>query len=130
MARAETAGSVGARYLPFGRLYPAARKSVSGHARLIARPAYQKLLAAEPLLKRLIPVLIVIFLSIVGLARFVELYQLKLDREHEARDMITMIASVLSAELDAAPSQQALSKMDLLNTLADALPPGATSDGR
>jgi two-component system cell cycle sensor histidine kinase PleC len=130
MARAETAGSAGARYLPFGRLYPAARKSVSGHARLIARPAYQKLLAAEPLLKRLIPVLIVIFLSIVGLARFVELYQLKLDREHEARDMITMIASVLTAELNAAPSHQALSKMDLLNTLADVLPPGATSDGR
>ena len=48
--------------------------AVSGHARLLARPAYQRLLAAEPLLRRLIPVLIVIFLLIVGLARFVELY--------------------------------------------------------
>ncbi len=130
MARVETAQPSGARYLPFARFYPASRPAVSGHARLIARPAYQKLLAAEPLLKRLIPILIIIFLSIVGLARFVELYQLKLDREHEARDMITMIASVLTATLDATPSHQPLSRMDLLNTLADALPPGATSDGR
>ena len=51
MARAEAAGPSGASDLPFGRLCPAARQSVSGHARLIAQPAYQKLLAAEPLLQ-------------------------------------------------------------------------------
>jgi two-component system cell cycle sensor histidine kinase PleC len=45
--------------------------------------------------------------------------------------MITMIASVLASTLD---RQQAadkpLGRSSLLNTLADALPPGATSDGR
>jgi len=45
--------------------------------------------------------------------------------------MITMIASVLASTLD---RQQAtdkpLARSNLLNTLADALPPGATSDGR
>jgi two-component system cell cycle sensor histidine kinase PleC len=46
------------------------RAGISGHASLLAHPAYQKLLAAEPLLRRAIPVLIVIFLAIVGLARF------------------------------------------------------------
>ena len=131
MARAQTASPSGARFLPFAKHFAAARPAISGHARLLARPAYQKLVAAEPLLRRLIPILIVIFLFIVGLARFVELYQLKLDREHEARDMITMIASVLASTLD---RQQAadkpLARYSLLNTLADALPPGATSDGR
>ncbi len=131
MARAEAAGPSVARYLPFARHFAAAKPTISGHARLLARPAYQKLVAAEPFLRRLIPILIVIFLFIVGLARFVELYQLKLDREREARDMITMIASVLSSTLDRVSANgSSRSRADLLNTLADALPPGATSDGR
>jgi two-component system cell cycle sensor histidine kinase PleC len=132
MARAEAASPSGARYLPFFRLFSAARPNISGHARLLARPAYQKLVAAEPFLRRLIPILIVIFLFIVGLARFVELYQLKIDREHEARDMITMIASVLTATIEqrSAAGTSSLSRSQLLNTLADALPPGATGDGR
>ena len=132
MARAEAASSSSARYLPFAKVLRAAQPAISGHARLLARPAYKKLLAAEPVLRRLIPILIIIFLSIVGLARFVELYQLKVDREHDARDMITMIASVLASTLDGAPAagSASLSRHALLNTLADALPPGATSDGR
>src|SRR6516225_8238473 len=73
--------------LPYGFRLPR-RATISGHARLLARPAYQKLLAAEPLLRRLIPVLILIFLVIVGLARFVELYQLKFEREYEARESL------------------------------------------
>jgi two-component system, cell cycle sensor histidine kinase PleC len=132
MARAATASPSGAKYLPFLRAFREARPGIPGHARLLARPAYEKLLAAEPFLRRLIPILIIIFLSIVGLARFVELYQLKLDREREARDMITMIASVLTSTLDA-PSiveAAALPRNTVLNTLADALPPGATGDGR
>lgn len=132
MARASTASPSGAKYLPFSEAFRTARPAVSGHARILARPAYQQLLAAEPFLRRLIPVLIVIFLSIVGLARFVELYQLKLDREREARDMITMIASVLTSKLGAQSPAGSLLLPDnaLLNTLADALPPGATADGR
>ena len=85
MMRAEAAEPTAAkRLLPFGLRFPR-RATISGHAKLLARPAYQKLLAAEPLLRRLIPVLIVIFLVIVGLARFVELYQLRTEREYRAR---------------------------------------------
>lgn len=132
MARTQTASPSDAGFQPFSKVFRAARPAISGHARLLARPAYRKLLAAEPFLRRLIPVLIIIFLSIVGLARFVELYQLKLDRERDARDMITMIASVLANTLDEAPAAGAapLSRNALLNALADALPPGATGHGR
>jgi two-component system, cell cycle sensor histidine kinase PleC len=132
MARAAAASPSGARYLPFSKAFRAARPAISGHARLLARPAYQKLLAAEPFLRRLIPILIIIFLSIVGLARFVELYQVKLDREREARDMITMIASVLASTLDKPEIVETtlLPRHTLLNTLADSLPPSATGDGR
>jgi two-component system cell cycle sensor histidine kinase PleC len=48
---------------------------------MLARPAYHQLLAAEPYLRRLIPILIAIFLVIVGLARFVELYELRGERD-------------------------------------------------
>jgi len=71
MARAEAASPPAGSRLPDAANAGARRGSVSGHARLLAGPAYQKLLAAEPLLRRLIPVLIAIFLIIVGFARFV-----------------------------------------------------------
>lgn len=86
MARTEAVEpSVAKRTLLSGFRLPR-KAAVSGHARLLARPAYQRLLAAEPLLRRLIPVLIVIFLLIVGLARFVELYQLRAERDFDARE--------------------------------------------
>ena len=66
----------------------------------LARPAYQKLLAAEPFLRRLIPIFIVIFLMIVGAARFVQLYQHKTERDYDARETIGLIATALSAALD------------------------------
>ena len=132
MAGAEAARPPSAKYWPFSRLFSAARPAISGHARLLARPAYRRLVAAEPRLRRLIPILIIVFLSIVGIARFVDLYDLKHDRERDARDMITMIASVLASALDNAPTadEAPLSQNTLLNTIADALPLGATGNGR
>ena len=86
--------------------------------------------AAEPLLRRLIPDLIVIFLLIVGLARFVELYQLRAERDYDARETMGLIASVLTGALRDAAEAENPSPVAFLNTLADALPPGATGDGR
>ena len=100
MARAEAAEPVCREAFALVRDQAPARAAISGHARLLARPAYQRLLAAEPLLRRLIPILIVIFLVIVGLARFVELYQLKTEREYDARETMGMIATVLAGALD------------------------------
>jgi two-component system cell cycle sensor histidine kinase PleC len=106
------------------------RSGVPGHARLLAHPAYQKLVAAEPFLRRLIPVLILIFLVIVGSARFLELYQLKGEREEGARETIGMVASVVSASFAGIDPNKALWRNEVLNRLADVLPPGALADGR
>ncbi|MGN6549893.1 MAG: ATP-binding protein [Pararhizobium sp.] len=46
---------------------------MAGHAKLFAKPAYHHLLKAEPFLKRSIPILIVAFLVIVAVARFISL---------------------------------------------------------
>jgi two-component system, cell cycle sensor histidine kinase PleC len=95
MARAEAAESVCARICRCPG-FKAAAAGVSGHAGS-RPPAYQKLLAAEPFLRRLIPVLIVIFLvdRRAGPLRRA-LPDEECEREHDAREMITMIASVLA----------------------------------
>jgi two-component system cell cycle sensor histidine kinase PleC len=131
MARAEAAKPPAARQLSFSGFRFPRRAAISGHARLIAEPAYQRLVAAEPLLRKLIPILIVIFLTIVGAARFVELYQLKVEREYDARESLGMIASVISTAIEKSAVAITTEKRDeILNLLADAPPPGATGDGR
>ncbi len=132
MARAETGEPSVARYLPFSGISFPRSASISGHAKLLAEPAYQKLVAAEPVLRRLIPILIVIFLMIVALARVVELRQLKMEREGQAQEAIAMIATALSSALDKvhAPSTDTLPANRIADVVSRALPPGATADGR
>ena len=48
------------------------QSDLAGHAKLFAKPAYSRLIKAEPFLKRSIPVLIVAFLIVVAAARFAE----------------------------------------------------------
>ncbi len=128
MARAEAALSPAVKHYPKSVGGGPRRPGITGHARLLAGPAYRKLVAAEPFLRRLIPILIAIFLLIVGLARFVELYELRIDREADAQKSIAMIVRILSDAY--AKSAGELSRTDALNTLSDALPAGATRDGR
>ena len=132
MAEAEAAAPPVAKRLSFSWLSLPRRAIVSGHATLLAQPAYQRLLAAEPLLRRLIPILIAIFLIMVGLARVVELSQLKAEREYEARETIGMMATVLSSAIDKAHTDPttAPTRDELADALAKALPPGATGSGR
>ncbi|MEX0853574.1 MAG: ATP-binding protein [Bauldia sp.] len=130
MARADAARPSIARRLLFSGVGRLSGPGISGHARLLAGPAYRKLVAAEPVLRRLIPILIFIFLAIVGLARFVELYQQKVQREEDARRTIGMVASLVSAAFTDAGGGRVLARADALNLLADILPPGATANGR
>ena len=130
MARAESAGPSVAKHLPFSGAASARKARIAGHATLLAHPAYQKLLAAEPMLRRLIPVLIAIFLIIVGLARFVELYQQRVDREQNAHDTVGMVTAVVASAFVRTGADHLTTRADVLNVLADALPPNATGDGR
>ena len=71
------------------------RDSVAGNARIIAAPAYRRLLGIEPLLKRSIPVLIVIFLIVVASVRFLSLMALRDDVERDAKAMLGLAAGEL-----------------------------------
>jgi two-component system cell cycle sensor histidine kinase PleC len=130
MARAEMASPSIAKRFGFGAPGQTTGPGLTGHARLLAHPAYQKLLTAEPLLRRLIPILILVFLTIVGAVRFVDLYQLRGEREAEARNTISLIASVVSTALTREGSATNMSGAEIQNALADALPLQATQRGR
>ena len=130
MAGAGTAGPSMAKHWPFSGAKRKGDSITPGHARLLVHPAYQKLVAAEPYLRRAIPVMIVVFLTIVGLARFVELYGERADREASARDSVAMITAILSDALAQLPAEAAASRLKVENALADALPASATADSR
>ena len=61
MARAESASA------------SAHSDSIKGLAQAVARPAYRRLLTAEPFLRRAVPVLIIAFLFTLGIAAVVVL---------------------------------------------------------
>ncbi len=85
----------------FARKQAGKRKSegLIGPARLLAEPAYQKLLAAEPLLRRAIPALTIIFLIVVAVARFLSLLETRDALQAQAENNVSLTAAILEAKL-------------------------------
>lgn len=76
------------------------RGGPAGNTRLIAQPAYQRLLAAEPFLRRLIPVLIILFLIIVAAVRCVSLMNWHDDIDRSAKAVLTLAAGQMASTVD------------------------------
>ncbi|MER8375388.1 ATP-binding protein [Mesorhizobium sp. M1406] len=89
---------------------------LAGNTRLIAEPAYRRLLAAEPLLRRSIPVLIITFLIVIAALRVLSLMNERDDVERNAKAILTLaagqLASSLATTLDTVPG----AIQDLLET--------------
>jgi two-component system cell cycle sensor histidine kinase PleC len=106
---------------------------LKGHAGLLVRPSYLRLLQAEPLFRRSIPVLISLFLLLGGAFHVSNLIDQRTDTYRAASDMVALLAEALDADLSAHPS---LDKAEggysglMRAALRDSLPPSATSDGR
>ena len=69
--------------------------NLAGNAGVLAEPAYRRLLAAEPFLRRSIPILIVIFLLVVAVARIMSLMAWRDDVEHNAKAVLGLAAGEL-----------------------------------
>lgn len=113
MARANAA-SVGAR-----------DQAIRGLARSIARPAYQRLLDAEPVLRRIVPALIVTFLVVIGAGAVVQVHSHRLTVLDNAKDDLSLLALATAESL-----AQRASNTPIAAALADSLPPRATESGR
>src|SRR6187401_2150262 len=88
MARAEAAGA------------SARSDSIKGLAQSIAKPAYRRLLTAEPALRRAVPALIVAFLMTIAIGAFVQVVEHRRTALADAANDIDTIAEVLSERLD------------------------------
>ncbi|BAF89120.1 MULTISPECIES: PAS domain-containing sensor histidine kinase [Azorhizobium] len=115
MARANAA-SVGAR-----------GDAIGGLARSVARPAYQRLLEAEPFLRRIVPALIITFLVVLGIGALVQVHTHRQSVLDNAKDDLALQALATAEGLNHRLNGS------LANTgsaLLAALPPRATSGGR
>ncbi len=109
----------------------ASTDSIKGLAQSIAKPAYRRLLVAEPALRRAVPVLIIAFLLTMAVGAGVQVN----DHRHQAIATVVTeldaIADLLNTRLDQAATT---SKNDVLRGAQDllirSLPPHARNGGR
>ncbi len=78
-------------------------RGFSGHARFFAQPAYERLISAEPFLKKSIPVLIIAFLAVVAIARFMNMVDDYQAKETSLRQVTGLTLSATLASLAADP---------------------------
>ncbi len=103
-----------------------ARDNVAGNARVIAAPAYRRLVAAEPLLKRSIPVLILIFLVVVASVRFLSLMTMRDEVESDAKAMLGLAAGELANALTVVETSRHDIKAEAQRLIQKTIPAGAT----
>jgi two-component system cell cycle sensor histidine kinase PleC len=95
MAKADAWGAPGG--MVFEQQMAARRHcGLMGNTRLIANPAYQKLVAAEPVLRRLIPTMIVIFLIAVAALRVLSLLNWHDEIERNTKALLALSAGELA----------------------------------
>jgi two-component system, cell cycle sensor histidine kinase PleC len=99
-----------ARRAPAGKLFAQKRRhaklqgeSLTGPARMLAEPAYQRLLAAEPFLRCTIPILTIIFLIIVACVRFVILMNQKDELIDQARSNVALASALVEMRSRSVP---------------------------
>jgi two-component system cell cycle sensor histidine kinase PleC len=84
MARAESASA------------SAHSDSIKGLAQAVARPAYRRLLTAEPFLRRAVPVLIVAFLVTLGIAAVVDIRERLRQALYKSADELALTLTVMA----------------------------------
>ena len=112
MAKADAHGAAAAGKLaPKKRKMAIGKQSIAGPARLLAEPAYQKFLAAEPVLRRAIPVMTIIFLMIVASVRFISLSEQKDELFLQAKSDVSLVADLLQAKTEVTADKSLLPEL-------------------
>src|SRR5450432_1084330 len=74
--------------------------SIKGLAQSIAKPAYHRLLVAEPALRRAVPTLIIAFLITICLGAFVQVLDQNRQKRASIKRDLAALADVLAERLD------------------------------
>lgn len=89
---------------------------LAGNTRLIAEPAYRRLLAAEPLLRRSIPALIIIFLIVIAALRVLSLMNERDEVERDVKAVLGLAAGQMANAISADPNAASNGAIDLLES--------------
>src|ERR1051326_8514185 len=103
--------------------------SIKGLAQSIAKPAYRRLLTAEPALRRAVPALIVAFLVTVGIGAVIQVNDRHRQALIAALEDIDAVADVALDQLERADRRGELTERTL-SELARAIPAKADAAGR
>src|SRR5215470_7962727 len=107
--------------------------SIKGLAQSIAKPAYHRLLVAEPALRRAVPTLIIAFLITICLGAFVQVLDQGRQKRAAAKRDLAALADVLAERVDRLTSIriERLNNIERLQArLADMLPSWGIAAGR
>jgi two-component system cell cycle sensor histidine kinase PleC len=107
--------------------------SIKGLAQSIAKPAYHRLLVAEPALRRAVPTLIIAFLITICLGAFVQVLDQSRQKRAATKRDLAGLADVLAERLDrlASSRQERLTHLERLPfLLPDLIPPWGVAAGR
>ncbi|WP_425532004.1 PAS domain-containing sensor histidine kinase [Ancylobacter koreensis] len=101
-------------------------QAMRGLARSVARPAYQRLVDAEPFMRKAVPALIIAFIASVAIAAVVQIRAYRADAIANAKDELALFAAAIASETGRhAPGTTAPDAL-----LRDSLPPRAAEAGR
>ncbi len=103
-------------------------RAVRGLARSLSRPAYQRLLEAEPLLRRAVPILIVLFLLVVMTAASLQILNTRQQAASDAQETLSLITGMAADTLARHPAK--LLGTETGDILRKSLPPQALVRGR
>jgi two-component system cell cycle sensor histidine kinase PleC len=107
--------------------------SIKGLAQSIAKPAYTRLLTAEPTLRRAVPTLIIAFLITICLGAFVQVLDQTRQKRAAAERDLTALADYLAERIDRFASVRAerLTRIERMQSLlADLIPAWGNLAGR
>lgn len=105
---------------------------VAGYARQLSHPAYENLLKSETFLRRLVPALIVLFLAIAGLARWMSLQSQAEVIRLQTNTEMHFIAELIEQRLLALPQgeNKTYNSSQLQNFMSDTIPAKYRANGR
>src|SRR5205823_13599980 len=107
--------------------------SIKGLAQSIAKPAYHRLLTAEPALRRAVPTLIIAFLITICLGAFVQVIDQSRQKRAAIKRDISALSDLLAERLDrlASVRQDRVANIERLQSLLpDMIPNWGVAGGR
>lgn len=105
---------------------------IAGYARQLSHPAYERLIKAETPLRRLVPVLIVLFLCVLGVSRWMSLDAMRDNTLFQADRELHFIAELVNEKYirNLSDGETTLTQNELQNLLSDAVPSRFLTGGR